>query len=120
MRIFFPFLPGLKGDTITGIIPNIYLNESGFESIALGVLMYFLKGKKDLFCVMYIIFCIEQFSLEVVRGELGIPMQWLMIAALPLMLRYNNEKGHGMKYFFYIFYPAHTFLLFYIASFVIK
>ena len=46
LRIFFPFLPGLKGDTITGIIPNIYLNEYGFEFIALGVLMYFLKEKK--------------------------------------------------------------------------
>ena len=119
LRILFPFLPGLSGDTLTGIIPNIYLNEYGFEFIALGVLMYFLKEKKDSFCAMYIIFCIAQFSSEVVWGELGIPMQWLMIAALPFMMCYNNEKGYGMKYFFYIFYPAHTFLLFYIANFVL-
>lgn len=52
--------------------------------------------------------------------DFGIPMQWLMIAALPLMMRYNNKKGYGMKYFFYLFYPAHTFLLFYIANFVLK
>lgn len=119
LRVIFPFLPGLSGDTIAGIIPNIYLNEYGFEYIALGVLMYFLKEKKDLFCVIYAIFCIAQFSFEVIRGELGIPTQWLMIAALPLMMCYNNEKGYGMKYFFYIFYPAHTFLLFYIANFVL-
>lgn len=119
VRVFFPYLPGFSGDTITGIIPNLYLNEYGFEFVALGVLMYFLKEKKDLFCVMYIIFCIAQFSFEVIRGELGIPIQWLMIAALPLMMCYNNEKGYGMKYFFYVFYPAHTFLLFYIANFVL-
>jgi len=119
LHIIFPFLPGLSGDTITGIVPNIYLNEYGFEFVALGVLMYFLKEKKDLFCVTYILFCIAQFSKELIWGELGIPMQWLMIAALPLMMRYNNEKGYGMKYFFYIFYPAHTFLLFYIANFVL-
>ena len=49
----------------------------------------------------------------------GVPTQWLMIGALPLMMRYNQEKGRGMKYFFYVFYPAHTFLLFYLANFVI-
>lgn len=119
LHTLFPFMPGLSGDTITGVIPNLYLNEYGFEFVALGVLMYFLKEKKDLFCVTYIIFCIAQFSQEVVWSEMGIPMQWLMIAALPLMLRYNNQKGYGMKYFFYIFYPAHTFLLFYIANFLI-
>lgn len=119
LHIFFPFMPSLSGDTITGIVPNIFLNEYGFEFIALGVLMYFLKEKKNLFCVMYIIFCIAQFSNEVIWGDLGFPTQWLMIAALPLMMRYNNEKGYGMKYFFYIFYPAHTFLLFYVANFVL-
>lgn len=119
LHIVFPFMPGLSGDTITGIIPNIILNEYGFEFIALGVLMYFLKEKKNLFCVMYIIFCIAQFSNGVVWGEPGIPPQWLMIVALPLMMCYNHEKGYGMKYFFYIFYPAHTFLLFYLANFVL-
>lgn len=118
LHTIFPLLPDFSGDTITGVIPNIYLNEYGFEFIALGVLMYFLKEKKDLFCVTYIIFCIAQFSSEVVWGD-GIPMQWLMVLALPLMMRYNNEKGSSIKYFFYIFYPAHTFLLFYFANFVL-
>ena len=51
LHTFFTFLPSFSGDTITGIVPNIYLNEYGFEFIALSVLMYFLKEKKDLFCV---------------------------------------------------------------------
>lgn len=119
LYMIFPLLPGFSGDTITGIVPNIYLNQYGFEFVALGALMYFLKEKKDLFCVMYTLFCIAQFSSEMALGEFGIPTQWLMIAALPLMMCYNNKKGHGMKYFFYIFYPVHTFLLFYIANFVL-
>ena len=82
--------------------------------------MYFLKEKKDLFCVMYILFCISQFSIEMFEsGGIG-ATQWLMVLVLPLMLGYNNQKGPGMKYFFYIFYPAHTFLLFYLAEFVFQ
>ena len=53
LHTFFTFLPSFSGDTITGIVPNIYLNEYGFEFIALSVLMYFLKEKKDLFCVSW-------------------------------------------------------------------
>ena len=115
-----PLFRSMNGDEITGIFPNIYLNEFGFEFVVLGVLMYFLKEKKDLFCVMYIVFCIAQFSNELVWGERAFPTQWIMIGALPLMMRYNNKKGPGLKYFFYVFYPAHTFLLFYIANFVLK
>lgn len=111
-----PFARTLSGDTLTGVIPNLAINEYGFEFIALGVLMYFLKEKKDLLCVVYILFCISQFSLEML--EAGSATQWMMILPLPLILQYNNQKGPGMKYFFYIFYPAHTFLLFYLANFV--
>jgi len=118
-HILFPLLPNISGDTRTGVIPNIYLNEYGFEFVALGVLMYFLKEKKELFSAMYIIFCIAQYSSEWFRGDFGFPYQWLMILALPFMLCYNNEKGPGMKYFFYIFYPTHVFILFYITNFVL-
>lgn len=112
-----PFTRNLSGDLLTGMIPNISLNEYGFEFIALGVLMYFLKEKKDMFCVMYIVFCIYQFSTEMLEYRAAI--QWFMIIALPFMLRYNNQRGYHLKYFFYIFYPAHTFLLFYLAAFIV-
>ena len=112
--IFVPVLKQLGGDLLTGIIPNLYLNEYGWEFIALGVLMYFLKERKDLFTVMYIIFCIAQFSADFVTE--GFPSQCFMIISLPLMLKYNNRKGRGMKCFFYIFYPAHILLLFFLSN----
>lgn len=120
MPNIIPFTRNLSGDLLTGIVPNLALNEYGFSFVVLGVLMYFLKEKKDLFCVMYILFCISQFSIEMFEsGGIG-ATQWLMVFVLPLMLGYNNQKGPGMKYFFYIFYPAHTFLLFYLAEFVFQ
>lgn len=113
---FFPFLRSLSGDTLTGVIPNLAMNEYGLEFVALGVLMYFLKEQKDVFTAVYLIFCICQFSEEMLAA--GTATQWLMVLALPFMLSYNNQKGPGLKYFFYAFYPAHTFLLFYAANYI--
>ena len=39
-------------------------------------------------------------------------IQWYALAALPLLLLYSGKRGkQNMKYFFYIFYPAHLVLL---------
>ena len=113
-----PFAGNLSGDTLTGIIPSLVLNEYGFDFIVLGVLMYFLREKKDWLCVVYSIFCIYQFSSEMFTSGTGNATQWMMIIALPFMLRYNRQKGPGLKYFFYVFYPAHTFLLFWLANYI--
>lgn len=110
---YIPILRHLSGDHLSAVFPSLRINEYGIEFVALGVLMYFLKEKKDLFSVMYLLFCIAQFTDDM---DHGIPMQSYMVFALPLMLRYNKEKGHGAKYFFYLFYPAHTFILFYLAN----
>lgn len=108
-----PFTRGLSGDVLTGVVPNLAVNEFGFEFIALGLALYFLRDRREALAAVYLIFCAYQFSAEALYGVF--PVQWMMVLALPLMLRYNGEKGRGWKWFFYLYYPAHTCLLFLLA-----
>lgn len=108
-----PFTWDLSGDVLTGLVPNLAVNEFGFEFIALGLAMYFLRDRREALAAAYLIFCIYQFSAEALYGVF--PVQWMMVLALPLLLRYNGERGRGWKPFFYVYYPAHTCLLFLLA-----
>lgn len=108
-----PFTRNLSGDVLTGLVPNLAINEFGFEFIALGLSFYFLRDRREALAAVYLIFCIYQFSAEALYGVF--PVQWMMVLALPLMLRYNGERGRSWKPFFYIYYPAHTCLLFLLA-----
>lgn len=45
--------------------------------------------------------------------------QWMMIFALPFMLLYNRQYGwgsRGTKWFFYVFYPMHILILYFIGK----
>lgn len=42
---------------------------------------------------------------------LGNLLEIFAFAIYPLIKRYNGERGLNMKYFFYVFYPAHILLL---------
>lgn len=109
-----PFTRDLSGDVLTGLVPNLAVNEFGFEFIALGMALYFLRDRREALSAVYLIFCLWQFSAEALHGEF--PVQWMMVLALPLMLRYNGEKGRGWKWFFYAYYPAHTAFLFLLSN----
>ena len=120
VQVFYALLPNLlpstrnlSGDVLTGVVPNLAVNEFGFEFIALGLALYFLRDRREALAAVYLIFCLWQFSAEALYGVF--PVQWMMALALPLMLRYNGEKGRGWKWFFYAYYPAHTALLFLLA-----
>lgn len=105
------------------ILGNILFVEGGPLFIILGVSLYFAHKKKINVFILYTFFSIICFYVSQRWGSAyGIPEvrfsfpfgnnQWMMIAAVPLILLYNNEKGKGLKYLFYIFYPTHIVILF--------
>lgn len=42
-----------------------------------------------------------------------------VLLSIPLLLLYNEKKGYNLKYFFYIFYPLHLFILYIVHILVI-
>ena len=61
----------------------------------------------------------ELLILSVLVYIAGNKIQCIMgLAAIPILL-YNGKRGHGMKNFFYIFYPAHIGILYIISALII-
>ena len=42
-------------------------------------------------------------------------LMWAGVFALPFMLLYNGKRGRGFKYFFYLYYPLHIYILYFIG-----
>jgi len=71
-----------------------------------------------------LIICIAVYSiiyaifLDVVYGII----QMLVVLAIPILYQYNGQRGtwKGMKWLFYIYYPAHMFILGIIRIFILN
>lgn len=48
------------------------------------------------------------------------PLAPFSILAIPMLIRYNGQRGNAPKYFFYVFYPAHLAVLHAIHLSVVK
>jgi hypothetical protein len=104
------------------LIPIPLLVEGGIVFIAIGIVLYLFRDNKTKQVISFIIMCIV---IMLLSGNLSIQsllytnFQWMMIFAAPLMYLYNGEKGRGMKYLFYIFYPAHIYLFHMISYYML-
>ena len=97
--------------TLSLLIPNILLVEGGFLMVLLGLGFYIFRKNR----LIQVALLLALSTLVYVTGNHI--QSFMALAAIPLLL-YNGKKGRGMKNFFYIFYPAHIFILYIIASLI--
>ncbi|MDR1580303.1 MAG: conjugal transfer protein TraX [Synergistaceae bacterium] len=99
---------------VSMLIPNILTAEGGAVLVALGVSFYILRRRR---CAQIAVLLATSAAIYINGSD---NMQWLMgLAAIPMSM-YNGEKGRGMKWFFYIFYPAHIYALYIAATLLTK
>lgn len=97
---------------ILALLPSVLTVEGGFMAIILAVLFYLLRPYGR---IVQIIPLIVINLLNVFLGE-GI-QAYAIFAFIPILL-YNGKPGRKSKWLFYIFYPAHIWILYILAYFM--
>jgi len=111
LLFLFEFLPDYL--ILRIFFPSPLTVEYSYIFILLAVVWYFINNKY--------INCAVFAGLSVIYYIFIQALQSYMILALPFMLLYNGEKGRsGLKYLFYIYYPAHQILFFYASVYLLN
>ena len=95
---------------LLSLVPSVIMVEGGFVMVILGLLFYIFRTNRmaQIIVLAFISVIAHLFD------PTGV--QWMMIFAAIPMYFYNGKRGSGNKNFFYIFYPAHIYLLWILAS----
>ena len=103
---------------LTSIIAYFIHVDYGTFGILLMFCFYFFKDKKFPMAIVAIILCFLRFLPDIIKAPIlwYIYMQCAIFTALSLIfiLFYNKKEGPKAKYFFYIFYPLHLLILYFL------
>jgi len=91
--------------------------ESSIFGLVMFYIFYFFRGKKYLF-VVYSILPILMLIWQLIFYQNSFwihDYRWFVLSAIPFLLLYNGKRGRSFKYFFYIFYPIHIWILYYLS-----
>ena len=108
-----------------------FITEGGLPIIPFMLITYICREKKKLRNLLYGILAVILFCMSIqiyptwvtTLSMMLYNSDWLFITVLPFISLYNGERGSmtkWSKYFFYIFYPAHLWLITCIAYLVQK
>jgi hypothetical protein len=122
LALGFAMILAIQGENQTAaliflFIPNILSVEGGFALVFLGLAFYMLRKYRIIQAALVLAVSALIWYSSRTSPDSG-NFQWLMgFAVIPLLL-YNGKRGKGMKYFFYVYYPAHIYLLYCAAWFL--
>ena len=97
----------LAMQALLAINPAILLAENGLMVLLIPIMYIFRKVRWAQLVSILVV--------AAIYGFFG-STQWMMLFAIIPIALYNGAKGYGMKYFFYIFYPAHIIFLYALAA----
>lgn len=117
VQMLLPVSP-LAVQLATIFVPSPVWCEGSVLIVLIGIGFYYCRNSKRAIAIFYTAFlcavlalqCLVAFDWEVV---ISVFFMWL---ALPLILSYSGQRGRGMKYLFYVYYPAHVYILAIAAS----
>lgn len=103
--------------TIIASIAAYYLKFDGsYYGIIMIALFYVFREHRLLQCLGVIILQIA--IMLIFREQFDLNSIFAMAPLIPIYL-YNGKRGMGLKYFFYVFYPAHLLILSLITRFIV-
>ena len=117
VQMLLPVSP-LAVQLATIFVPSPVWCEGSVLIVLIGIGFYYCRNSKRaiaifntaFLCAVLALQCLFSFDWEVVRSVF---FMWL---ALPLILSYNGQRGRRMKALFYVYYPAHVYILAIAAS----
>lgn len=101
---------------------GLIFTEGGQIIIPFMLITYFLRNRemiRNIFYVLYsiLILIFSYFSYDSFKETLLMLLynsDWLFILVIPFIYLYNGERGNNSKfskYFFYVFYPLHLWII---------
>ena len=124
LSVQFPALAGPVGFLCYSFVPMWGITgDSSWPVLVMGLVLYLFRKNRKIqvaaFCVYYLLYgvvymgWVASFLPDFTWTQLFTEYYEIYgILAAPLMLWYNGKRGGGHKLLFYIFYPAHVYLLY--------
>ena len=100
-KVISLFIGGMMLTVVSAFAEMVLHCDYGFAGIAAILVLYLFRSSKEI----AFSFCI--FVLTVFAGTI----EFIAIAMLALVKRYDGSRGKSLKYVFYTFYPVHLLLL---------
>ena len=108
----------LNNNILNIFMPSPFTCEGGIGWVILTAALYFLRESKRLRLAAAAAFALSYFPFENPAAAFGTSYQWIMIFALPFLALYNGKRGKNTKYLFYIYYPLHLCLFYFIGKII--